>query len=292
MTDQATRVIAAGWYEDPASSAHVRWWNGAAWTDHTREKPATPPQAAASPNADLGVDQVRELERQFLYAGDAAAQAAAEIGPDGKRSRKPRRSIEADRARIYAPHTTTGSVWLVALSPILVVVVGIAVAYFYLYVDPQPIILAVIALPYLLGLLWAVTDARKLRDWGNEAASPAWGLLSPLVYLLARRRRVKGSGPLVAFLVVLGLVIAVPVGAWALGATKPVEAALTIQNTVRNELVGSGQALSVTCPPFAEATTVGAIYTCDATLADGRTTTIIVSIDSSDGDFSFAPALH
>ena len=289
MTDQATRVVAAGWYEDPASSAHVRWWNGAAWTDHTREKPSTAPLPAT---ADLGVDQVRELEREVLYGGDAAAQAAAEIGPDGKRSRKPRRSIEADRARLYAPHTSTGSVWLIALSPILVIVAAVIVAYFYYYVDPQPIIFAAIGVPLLLGLLWAVTDARKLRDWGNEAASPAWSLLTPLVYLLARRRRVKGSGPLAAFLVVLGLVVAVPLAAWALGATKPVEAALTIQNTVRTELVSTGQVASVTCPPFAEATTVGAIYTCDAVLPDGRTTTVIVSIDSDDGDFSFTPALH
>ena len=173
MTDQATRVVAAGWYEDPASAAHVRWWNGVAWTDHTaRSRRRAPQQTTATP--DFGADQVRDLERQFLYGGDAAAQAAAEPRPDGTRGRRPRRSIEADRARIYGAHTTTGSVWLIAMSPILFIVVAIAVAYFYFYVDPQPLVLAVGALPFLLGLLWAITDARKLRDWGNEAASGAW----------------------------------------------------------------------------------------------------------------------
>ena len=290
MTDQATRVVAAGWYEDPASAANVRWWNGVAWTDHTREKPATAPQQTTA-TPDFGADQVRELERQFLYGGDSAAQAAAEARPDGTRGRRPRRSIEADRARIYGAHTTTGSVWLIALSPLLVVVVAIAVGYFYFYVDPQPLVLAVGAIPILLGLLWAITDSRKLRDWGNEAASGTWALLGPLVYLIARRIKVKGSGPLAAFVVVTALTIAVPATAYALDLTRPVTAALQIQSAVRADYVGSGQAVSVTCPPFAEATTVGAVYSCDATMADGQVRQIIVSIDSADGAFSYAFAL-
>lgn len=291
VTDQATRVVAAGWYEDPASTEHVRWWNGVAWTDHSREKPDTPPQQTTD-TPDIGADQVRDLERQFLYGGDPAAQAAAEVRSDGSRGRRPRRSIEADRARIYGAHTTTGSVWLIALSPLLAVVVAIAVGYFYFYVDPQPYILAVGAVPILLSLLWAVTDSRKLRDWGNEAASGSWALLGPLVYLIARRIKVKGSGPLAAFLVVSALVIAVPATAYAFEVTKPVTAALNIQSTVRADYVGHGQAVSVTCPPFAEATTVGAIYNCDATMPDGQVRQIIVSIDSADGAFSYAFALN
>src|SRR3982751_1916224 len=43
VTDQATRVVSAGWYQDPASSVQVRWWNGIAWTEHVREKPTTSP---------------------------------------------------------------------------------------------------------------------------------------------------------------------------------------------------------------------------------------------------------
>lgn len=291
VTDQATRVVAAGWYEDPASAAQVRWWNGVEWTDHTREKPASPQQQTTA-TPDFGADQVRELERQFLYGGDAAAQAAAETNADGTRGRRPRRSIEADRARIYGAHTTTGSVWLIALSPLLVVVVAIAVGYFYFYVDPQPLVLAAGAIPILLGLLWAITDSRKLRDWGNDAASGVWALLGPLVYLIARRIKVKGSGPLAAFLVVTALTIAVPATAYAFEVTKPITAALSIQSTVRADYVGSGQATSVTCPPFAEATTVGAVYTCDATMATGEIRHIIVSIDSADGDFSYAFALN
>ena len=42
------------------------------------------------------------------------------------------------------------------------------------------LVLAVGAIPILLGLLWAITDSRKLRDWGNEAASGTWALLGGL----------------------------------------------------------------------------------------------------------------
>lgn len=48
------KVVPAGWYDDPASVRLVRWWNGIAWTEHTRAKPgyesggevsdATPPE--------------------------------------------------------------------------------------------------------------------------------------------------------------------------------------------------------------------------------------------------------
>jgi hypothetical protein len=50
MTDQMTRVVPAGWYDDPKSSEHVRWWNGLGWTDHVEVKPTAPaaqPAAAA-----------------------------------------------------------------------------------------------------------------------------------------------------------------------------------------------------------------------------------------------------
>lgn len=32
-------TIPAGWYADPSGQAPLRWWDGRAWTDHTREMP-------------------------------------------------------------------------------------------------------------------------------------------------------------------------------------------------------------------------------------------------------------
>lgn len=39
----------AGWYEDPSSTQHSRWWDGQRWTDHTRL--ATPEPAYAAPTS-------------------------------------------------------------------------------------------------------------------------------------------------------------------------------------------------------------------------------------------------
>ncbi|MEQ1737526.1 MAG: DUF2510 domain-containing protein, partial [Rhodoglobus sp.] len=59
-TDQATRVVPAGWYQDPANPANVRWWNGITWTDHVEPKPVGQ-QAATAGALEL---EARAMERQ------------------------------------------------------------------------------------------------------------------------------------------------------------------------------------------------------------------------------------
>jgi hypothetical protein len=44
----------AGWYPDPANAQGLRWWDGAAWTDHVAESPARRPAIAAA-DVILGV---------------------------------------------------------------------------------------------------------------------------------------------------------------------------------------------------------------------------------------------
>ena len=195
-------------------------------------------------------------------------------------------------AALYRPHTSTGSVWLVALSPVLVIIVAIIVAYIYFYITPEPLILLAGLVPYLLSVLWAFADAHRLREWGNRPPHAAWSFLGPLVYLVARRIRIPGWGPLITFGSALVLTIGMPVTAWAVGATAPLSTALTIQGAVRSDMIKTGQATYVTCPAFAEATTVGTLYTCDATLGDGTTRSVWVSIDSPTGAYSYALALN
>jgi hypothetical protein len=47
MTDATTPSVPAGWYPDPAGSAHLRWWNGVAWTDQFQQPYSTDATAAA-----------------------------------------------------------------------------------------------------------------------------------------------------------------------------------------------------------------------------------------------------
>ena len=354
MTDQATRVVPAGWYQDPALSEQVRWWNGLAWTEHVREKPtaaATPVTpivvtasststtaaasgASTSAGGTIATDTVtettgeriaaaRELERQFgvgtseneIITGATAlgfglgadqgarqlevrqsAQHAQTATPINPAARQAAAAQEAEGRRRAGGRSTarsaTGSAWLIALTPVLTLLLGIAAAYIFFYVAPTPVVFVVAFLiPYLLGILWALGDGRALTSRGFSPPGPLWALLGAIGYLIVRRLRVPGSGPLAMFLVVGALVIAIPGAAYATGELRPLSNALTIQNTITEDYVNSGRAASINCPPFVDTTTTGSLYTCTATLATGVTKPVWVSIDGSDGQFSYAMAI-
>lgn len=336
MTDQATRVVPAGWYEDPASTAHVRWWNGLAWTEHTTLKPTAPPRAqspveqfaAGASGASAGtpatgqvttatgsihtaetlarIAEARELERQYGIstaehdimvgaatrgsAEDVATRATLRAAAQGSDYRGWRAEDEDEEA----PGTATASSWFIALWPVLTLVVAIAVAYVYFYVTPEPsvagipVVAAAVLLPYLLSIVWAVTDARRLRAGGRRPASPALAVLGPLVYLVGRRVRVPGSGPLVTLVVLTLLVVGGPVAAVLTGAAAPATKALEIQQAIRSDLVGSGELASVSCPIAVESIAAGTLYACDGIEPDGSSRLIWVSIDDADGNFSYA----
>jgi hypothetical protein len=350
VTDQATRVVPAGWYQDPALSEQVRWWNGLAWTEHVRDKPAavaapvsniivtassssSTSSAGASSSAgdtvtETTADRIaaaRELERQFgvgtseteitgataLGFGGGAEHAHQQLAvqqtvrttapqagnaPSNPAARQAAAEQQAAGRRRAGVRTTarsaTGSAWLIALTPVLTLLTGIAAAYIYFYPAPTPVVFVIAFLiPYLLGILWALSDGRALTSRGFSPPGPLWALLGAVGYLIVRRLRVPGSGPLTMFLVVGALVVAIPGAAYATGELRPLSHALTIQNTISEDYVNSGRAASINCPPFVDTTTTGTLYTCTATLATGVTKAVWVSIDGSDGQFSYAMAV-
>src|SRR6187402_3103760 len=239
VTDQAIRVVPAGWYEDPASSTHVRWWNGVAWTEHVMDKP----DAARQLERQYGIDTAesaaitanahRDLEIEAA-ASTAVPTATAEPATTRRAAMAAEAAAETADAR-----TSTGSAWLIALTPVVALLVALLAGYVYFYVAPNPFIVLTAVVPYLLALLWAVSDRRALLARGLHPASALWGLLGPLVYLIARRVRVKGSGPLVMFVVVAALVIGVPAVAVATGSAAPVTKALDIQHRVSADMIAT-----------------------------------------------------
>jgi len=354
LTDQATRVVPAGWYEDPASNAHVRWWNGLAWTEHTAIKPTPTPvaQPAAAYNDGFGtgrygdgfagqeqvttatgstatpetlarIAEARELERQYgistaendiimraahgsaghgVADQGAASQGAANYGAanyGAASTGTDYRPWNAEPEPEYEePGTSTASAWFIALWPLLTLAAAATAAYLAFYVMPEPsfsgipVIAGVALVPTLLTLIWAATDARKLRLNGFHPASPALALLGPLIYLIGRRVRVPGSGPLALLLVLTVIAAGAPTAAYLTGSAVPVTKALEIQQTVQADLVGSGVLASVSCPAFIESLDLGSLYSCNGVLPDGGEKLVWVSIDTKEGDFSYALALR
>ena len=350
MTDQATRVVPAGWYEDPASNAHVRWWNGLAWTEHTTLKPTPTPQpqpmtasygdygdgfgdkrygdgfsqaehgrrsaaqetvttstgSTHTPETLARIAEARELERQYGISTEEhdiiIRNATSEDVAAATRSSVPvadgYRAWDAEPEPEYEePGTATASAWFIALWPLLTLAAAVAAAYLAFYVMPTPaisgipVVAAVVLIPSLLTLIWAVTDARRLRRLDHRPASPALALLGPLVYLIARRTRVAGSGPLVTLIVLTLLAVAAPVGAYFSGSTVSVTKAIEIQQAVYDKYVVTGQLASVKCEPFVENLAPGTLYSCDGVLPDGTAKLVWVSIDEADGSFTSALAV-
>jgi hypothetical protein len=317
LTDQATRVVPAGWYEDPASSAHVRWWNGLAWTEHTTLKPTAPPRpqpaydvvttatgSVYTPETLARIAEARELERQYgISTAEHEIMVRAATAANTGDVATPRTRADARAAQQAADDygddygTSTASAWFIALWPLLTLAAAAAAAYVAFYVAPEPsvsgipVVAGLVLVPTLLTLLWAALDARRLRSLGHRPASPALALLGPLVYLIARRARVSGSGPLVTLLVLTVLAIGGPAAAYFTGAAVPVTTALEIQQTIRADLVDSGRLASVSCPVFVEDLSAGSLYTCNGTLPDGTAKTVWVSIESG-GEFAYALAVR
>jgi hypothetical protein len=88
-------------------------------------------------------------------------------------------------------------------------------------------------------------------------------------------------------LIVAVLGFGTPLLASSLGATQGLANALNIQRTISADYISHGKAVFVNCPPFVDTSTVGSLYTCDATLGTGVHRTIWVSIDGY-GKFSYS----
>lgn len=257
MTDQATRVVPAGWYEDPSDAGQVRWWNGINWTDHTQPKP------------DLD--------------GDAAAEAEAQA------------ATAAIRVRNRVRATSTVESWVVAFSPALLAAALLVGGWAWLYLSPTLLWvgLAVVAV-YAVVTVFAVLDRRKLTSWEHTPPPFAMALLTAPVYLLVRALRLPRSwSQLVAWGLLMLALVGGPLAAWFGGALHGVQTAVRIQTEIRDTIVvDGGEVANVACPPIADATTVGSTYACDVTLRDGTHTSLVVSIDSDAGDYSYTFSLR
>lgn len=68
MSDHTTPMPPAGWYPDWPAAQQLRWWDGAAWTEHVHPMPADTGHTAAA---------VNRLREEPLVTSAEALRAAA-----------------------------------------------------------------------------------------------------------------------------------------------------------------------------------------------------------------------
>jgi hypothetical protein len=292
-TEQTTRVVPAGWYQDPADDAKVRWWNGITWTEHVEQKPAG---AAAAVAGALAIEsgssddvKIQQLEQQFEPEMTRRASMAIDHrGPDT--GTIPIQGVAVPRVK--APRTSTASAMLLAFIPLFASALSAVAAYVFFYVTATPLVFAVVVVLWVMGFLWAIGDSRALQTRGLPAPSALLALalpvVGPLIYLIVRRARVAGALPLLTFIGLLLVAVALPVGLGVAGAAPSVTKALEVQGAVSADLIGSGAATAVTCPPILGSTEAGSVFTCSAVTPAGDTVSVWVSIDDEAGNFSWA----
>ncbi len=81
----------AGWYQDPADALRVRWWSGAAWTEHVRPHPERVVPAPPAPPAQPAPPAYTVPAAPIARPGMASATAARPIGR-AERERQMRRN--------------------------------------------------------------------------------------------------------------------------------------------------------------------------------------------------------
>lgn len=180
-----TAVLVAGWYPDPSGAADLRWWTGAAWSEHVASAPVRP-DPSPSPRLRLA-DESGFVE---VRSDRLAVTVFTPLRP----------------TRVH-----TAAVWLIAVLPVLVAAGQYSAAAYSVAAystaqystagmaagdaiptDGYAVPAIAIAASLILAGLCAVRDRQVLRAAGHsDTASPRWVLLSPVAYLIARSIRVR-----------------------------------------------------------------------------------------------------
>jgi hypothetical protein len=283
----------AGWYGDPAGSGQLRWWDGAAWTNHLAPVPT--PQPVLTPTPTVQPPTV------------AQASGYSPVADPAEHPYVPFQNSWNVNALTQATQPTqwnTASSWVLATTPLWMVAVELIVilinASMGASVTAQTgtisvITIAVYLVIFLIEILAAVRDHNALKRWGyRTVSSTAWILLGPLIYLIVRTVRVRsevkrGIAPLVFYIVsivciiFLGIAAAVVIPIYLAehgGASSNSANASSLAAGITNGLDKSGGTYTVTCIPFAQPTSAPTDVTCTAIdTASNDSHTLFIEVD-------------
>jgi len=141
-------------------------------------------------------------------AGFAVVSDAPAYEPFGMKP-EIRRGPVGPPQRVY-----TGSVWLLALTPLFVAAIAAAVVLYLAEFYSRFAQVGVLAIVVILAIAMTVRDSRELREASyRNPPSAGWLILTPITYLAVRAARTakegkKGAAPLVLWLVLAAAVVA------------------------------------------------------------------------------------
>lgn len=174
----------AGWYQDAAGVP--RWWDGQRWVDAQSSLRISPDTNTSTPwiwlIVLLPIIANIPLIGYFMQMQQSLADLLAVMPEDGSRP-DVRRILEVEAGLLFTP-------WYLVL-----IVSGWVL--------------------YGASVWFAARDARELSTRGVSSPFPwVWSFLAPLVYVIGRhvvirRRGGRGSGPLVASIIILVLGVVV-----------------------------------------------------------------------------------
>ena len=186
--------------------------------------------------------------------------------------------------------SSTGPVWIIAVTPLLQLVLGLLLLTSLGMNGSQLIYIALIVVPNLLTIGLAYLDQRALRAAGHEqTASWLWSILGPPVYLLVRARSViretgHGIGPVLVWfadaMLALASIIAVP---GVIIALLPAVFTAQIENSVASDaMLYAGSQMSVSCP-LTPPVLPGETIKCQSVDSGGNEFDITVTLVRSNG---------
>jgi hypothetical protein len=289
MSDVSAGAIAptrplpvAGWYPDPAGSDELRWWSGAAWTDHLQPRAQPAPAPTPSP---MQWEPVAPMPQVSPVIG-----AAANAKPYVPFS-QPLVQQRTTPNPTFVPVGTTASVWILVLTPL-----GSIAGTWMTLTSGNLLIAGASSLLLLIAVIAAVlVDRRNLINGGIEPPSGWWILLAVLAYLIARtvalhRHGISSMSPIILHLACWAL--SSVIAATAIAPTFIASFNTGFASTFNSSLVEgmekrfaeslatqSSTTWVVDCPDDAPVATPNARFTCVGTDTSGLVLTISAMVD-------------
>jgi len=251
----------------------------------------TLPRSAFAHVSESATNFVPEATPQGPYAGfETAADYMAARAARTAAATAPAATAVEERDPHHHLRVGNGPVWIIALVPLLVLVLGLLFLLSGLAGKASPIFITLVAvIPYLATVGLAVADRSMLKKAGfKHTAHWAWAFLTAPTYLITRlaavvRETGRGFGPLLTWgafaVLLLGSLVAVP---GLIIAMAPGSFSYAAQQSVRQDAQILGATLQVDCPDIPP-TLIGDTFTCAAINQDGQFFNVKVSLQRANG---------